>query len=99
MGCYRFRRASSFGVLSRFHFRIFFPEFLASLAAIPVYFIGKMIYDRKAGVIAAFIYTFDINNLARSLGGDPDSDAIVFLTSMITIAVMLFMYKYSVNET
>jgi len=99
MGAYSFMLARSFLDLSLFQFLIFFPAFLASLAAIPVYFIGKMIYDRKAGVIAAFIYTFDINNLARSLGGDPDSDAIVFLTSMITIAVMLFMYKYSVNET
>ena len=98
LGAYSFMLAKSLLNVSFFQFLIFFPPFLASLATIPVYFIGKMLYDRKAGVIAAFIYVFDINNLARSLGGDPDSDAFIFLVSMTAIAVMLFMYKYSVKE-
>lgn len=73
---------------------IYFPAILGSLAAIPMYYIGKTLYDKKAGVLAAFFIVFDISNISRSLGGDPDSDAIVILMPLIVMAVYLITYKY-----
>jgi asparagine N-glycosylation enzyme membrane subunit Stt3 len=74
-------------------FLIYFPAFLAVLSAIPLYFIGKYLYNRKAGVLAALLYVFDISNFSRSLGGDPDSDAIIILVSMIVITLFIATYK------
>jgi len=80
-------------------FLVWFPALLASLAAIPMYFIGKILYDRRAGVIAAFLVVFDISNFSRSLAGDPDSDAIVILFPLIVIALFLFVYKIATERS
>jgi asparagine N-glycosylation enzyme membrane subunit Stt3 len=74
-------------------FLVWFPPLLASLMAIPMYYIGKMLYDRRAGVLAAFFVVFDISIMVRSLGGDPDNDAIVLLMPLILIAVYLYACK------
>lgn len=95
IGAYGYMLVNNFVHLPLWEFLIYFPPFLATLAVIPLYFIGKALYDRKAGVFAAFIYVFDISNLSRSLGGDPDSDAIVILMSMITMAALILTYKYA----
>jgi len=76
-------------------FLIWFPPLLAALLAIPMYFIGKFLYNRKAGVLAAFFMVFDISVMSRTLGGDPDSDAIVLLLPLIVIALFLLSYKYA----
>jgi asparagine N-glycosylation enzyme membrane subunit Stt3 len=100
LGAYSYMLTRSFVQgLTLENYLIYFPALLISLAVIPLYFIGKMLYDRKAGVLAAFIFVFDISNLSRTLGGDPDSDGIVILVSMITMAFLIFTYKYSEGET
>jgi len=76
-------------------FLIWFPALLAVLMAIPIYFIGKLLYDRKAGVLSAFFMLFNTSVMARTLGGDPDSDAIVLLLPLIIIALFLFVHKYT----
>ncbi|MBI4162586.1 MAG: hypothetical protein HY513_02790 [Candidatus Aenigmarchaeota archaeon] len=73
---------------------IWFSPIVVSLAAIPMYYIGKILYDRKAGVMAAFFIVFEVSNISRSLGGDPDNDAIVILVPLIVMAVFLYSYKY-----
>jgi len=80
--------------LELWRFLIYFPAVLASLMAIPMYFIGKALYDRRAGVLAAFFIVFDMAIISRTLGGDPDSDGIVLLIPLIAIAVFLYAYKY-----
>ena len=72
---------------------IYLPPILASLSAIPMYYVGKLLYDRKAGVLAALFYIMDISNLSRSLAGDPDTDAVVMLMPAIVMAFYLLMYK------
>jgi asparagine N-glycosylation enzyme membrane subunit Stt3 len=62
-----------------------------------MYFIGKTLYDKKAGVLAAFFIVFDISIMSRSLGGDPDTDAISILMALLTMAIFLKTYKY-LNE-
>lgn len=76
-------------------FLIWFPPFLASLMAIPMYYIGKLLYDRKAGLLAALFVVFDTSVMSRTLGGDPDSDAIALLLPLVVIALFLFAYKLS----
>src|SRR3989338_7375372 len=75
-------------------FLIWFPAVLASLMAIPMYFIGRILYDRKAGVLAAFFIIFDIPVITRTLGGDPDNDAIVLLMPLILLTAFLITYKH-----
>ena len=77
---------------------IYLPALVASLAAIPMYYIGKILYDKKAGVLAALFTVFDFSNLSRSLGGDPDTDAIVILVPLIVMALFLFTYKHINNN-
>lgn len=74
---------------------IWFPALLASLMAIPVYFIAKMLYDRKAGIFAASMIVFDTAIIARTLGGDPDNDAMVLIMPLIIMALYIFSYKIS----
>lgn len=97
LGAYSYMLVNNFINIQLWEFLIYFPPLLATLAVIPLYFIGKMLYDRKAGVLAAFFYIFEVNNLSHTLGGDPDSDAIVILVSMVTMAALIFTYKYATS--
>ncbi len=88
---YMFSRLFSPG-LQLWQYLIYFPAVLVSLAAVPMYYIGKLLYDRKAGVMAAFFVVFDLSNVSRSLGGDPDNDAAVILVPLLVFAFFLFAY-------
>ena len=99
---YVYLMAYSFGAIrlvfpdySLFQFLIWAPAFLGALMAIPMYFIGKILYDRRAGALAAFFIVFDISVLTRTLGGDPDNDGSVLLFPLIAIALFLIAYKYT----
>ena len=80
--------------LQLWQYLIYLPAFLASLMAIPAYLIGRLIYDKRAGVLAAFFMVFDITIVSRTLGGDPDSDALQLLVSLIVLTIFLYTYKY-----
>jgi len=81
-----------------YDYLLWFPALLAALMAIPMYFIGKLLYDKKAGLIAAAFIAFDASIMSRTLGGDPDSDGITLLIPLIIIALFLYTYKYSMNN-
>lgn len=83
--------------LQLWQYLIYFPAFLASLMAIPMYFIGKILYDKRAGVIAALLIVLDTSIMSRTLGGDPDSDAFIMLLPLVVMALFLLSYKL-VNE-
>ena len=74
-------------------FMVWFPVLLTSLIAIPGYYIGRSLYDRKAGIFTALFFTLSPTIMARTLGGDPDSDAIVMLMMATSIAAYLVLYK------
>lgn len=78
-----------------FQFLIWAPALMAALMAVPMYFIGRILYDKRAGVLAAFFVIFDISVLSRTLGGDPDNDTSVLLFPLIAIALFLIAYKYT----
>ncbi len=83
---------------SLFQFLIWFPAFLAALMAIPMYFLAKTLYDRKAGVLAAAFIMFDASIIARTLGGDPDSDGIVLLMPLVVMALFVVAHKISLEQ-
>ncbi|MBI2172718.1 MAG: hypothetical protein HYT73_00720 [Candidatus Aenigmarchaeota archaeon] len=98
---YEYLGAYSFMLLRMFipgiqmwQYLIYFPAFIAALIAIPMYFIGKALYDKKAGLLAAFFTVFDLSLVARTLAGDPDNDGFVLLIPMIVMAVFIYSYKY-----
>jgi len=96
LGAYSYLLVKFFNLnLELWRFLIYFPAFLASLAAIPCYFIGKRLFDKKAGLFLAFLVVFNPAIMSRSLGGDPDSDAIVLLIPLISLALFFEAYNLS----
>ncbi|MFH1420823.1 MAG: STT3 domain-containing protein [Candidatus Aenigmatarchaeota archaeon] len=77
---------------------IYLPAILGALMVIPAYYIGKLLYDKKAGVIAAFLMVFVPAITARTLGGDPDTDAISMLLTLVSMAAFLVAYKSIGNK-
>jgi len=100
IAAYSYMAYNAIDPIQLWEFLIAFPALLAAIMAIPMYYIGKFLYNRKAGVLAAFFIVFDISVMSRSLGGDPDSDAIVILLPLIVIALFLLTYKHAdkINE-
>ncbi len=93
IGAYSYILLNALVSTSLMNFLIFFPAFLATLSAIPAYYIGKYLYDRKAGVLAAFFYTFEVSNISRSLGGDADLDAMTIMFQILVMAFFIYNLK------
>ncbi len=83
---------SSFG-LQLWEWLIYLPAILASLMAIPMYFLGRSLYDKRAGVLTALFVVIAPSIMLRTLGGDPDSDAVVMFLGML--ALSSYFYTYS----
>ena len=79
--------------LELWEFLIYWPAFLAALTVVPLYFIGKYLYDKKAGVLAALFVGISPILISRTLGGDPDTTSINLLLAMVSFAVFVFAYK------
>ncbi len=47
----------------------FYPAFMGALAIFPIYFVGKEMFDRKAGVLAAFFLATSVAVMHRSSAG------------------------------
>jgi len=90
---YRLFVGSEFTSESLTHFLTWWPAFLISLAIIPAYCIGRYLYDRKAGVLSAFFVVMSPNIASRTLAGDPDSDVLVILVALISIALFAIALK------
>lgn len=84
----------AFPAVQLWQFLIWWPALLASLMAVPMYYLGKTLYDRKAGVLSAFFIVFDAPVIQRTLGGDPDNDAIVLLMPLVLLTAFLIAYKH-----
>ena len=82
-----------FPYLELWRFLIYFPVFITSLMVIPAYILGKTIYDKKAGVLAAFLILFNPAIMSRTVGGDPDNDCWVLLLPLTVLALYFLAYK------
>ncbi len=93
LGAYSYIFISWFIPITLFQWVVWLPAILITLSAIPIFFIGKYLYNENAGILACIFFLFSTSVLSRSLGGDPDSDAIVMLWPMINVALFLLAYK------
>ncbi|MFC1958504.1 STT3 domain-containing protein, partial [Chloroflexota bacterium] len=67
----------------------YFPVVVGALTVIPVYFIGKTLFDRRVGIVAAtLIAVLPGEFLGRSILGTTDRDA---LEVLLTTTMMLFL--------
>ncbi|UCF08383.1 MAG: carboxypeptidase regulatory-like domain-containing protein, partial [Thermoplasmata archaeon] len=62
---------------STWHVMLFSPSFWGALTVFPVYLIGKEMFNKKAGVICAFLVATMPSHVERSPLGFSDHDAIV----------------------
>jgi len=76
----------------------YFPAILGALITIPVYFIGKALFNRKAGLLAAaLIAILPGQFLWRSMLGFPDQHAAEVLFSSVAMLFLILAVKSS-NE-
>lgn len=73
---------------------LFTPVF-ASLAAIPAYFVGRLITNRWGGLVAALFAVMSPKFVGVSLAGYPDSDAPVVFYTFLAVLTTLYAIKKS----
>jgi len=72
----------------------YFPAVLGALTTIPVYFIGKALFNRWAGVIAAgLVAIFPGEFLGRSILGDTDYHVAEVLFTTVTMLFLILAVK------
>ncbi len=71
---------------------LFTPVF-ASLAAVPAYFVGRVITNRWGGLLAALFAVMSPKFVGVSLAGYPDSDAPVVFYTFLAILTTLYAIK------
>ena len=79
------------------------PAIYGALLVVPVYFIGRMIFNRKAGIIAAFIVALIPIHLSSGHGSayslyDHDSFILLLVTTSIMFLMMSLREKNSVKS-
>jgi oligosaccharyl transferase (archaeosortase A-associated) len=77
----------------------FFPPVLAALTVIPVYFIGKALFNRWAGVLAAALIAVSPGEfLGRSILGFGDTPVIEILLTTTGVAFLILAIKTAVQR-
>ena len=73
---------------------VYLPAILGALAIIPVYFIGKELFNRWAGVIAAGLLAIAPGEfMGRSILGFVDRDALEVLLTVLTMLFLILAIK------
>jgi len=73
---------------------VFFPAIVAALSVIPVYFIGKVLFNRWAGVIAAgLIAILPGESLSTTILGYTDRNSLELLLTCITMLFFILAVK------
>ena len=72
----------------------YFPAVLGALTVIPVYFIGKALFDRRVGILAAALTAILPGEfLGRSILGVTDRDALEILLTSLTMLFLILAIK------
>lgn len=73
---------------------VYFPAIVGALTVIPVYFVGKTLFNRWVGVIAAgLIAIYPGEFLGRSILGFTDRDAVEVLFTTVTMLFLILAVK------
>ncbi|MHA1765128.1 MAG: STT3 domain-containing protein, partial [Promethearchaeota archaeon] len=82
---------TAFGIpVTPFQVAFYFPAFMGGLTVIVMYFLGKEILDKRAGLLAAFFLAFSPGHMQRTTAGFYDNETIGVLTVLL---VFLFFIK------
>jgi oligosaccharyl transferase (archaeosortase A-associated) len=78
---------------------VYFPAVVCSLAVIPIFFIGKALFNRWVGLIAAgLLAVMPGESLGRTILGYTDRDALEILLALIAMLFMILMVKSILNR-
>ncbi|MCK4429235.1 MAG: hypothetical protein KAU95_02575 [Candidatus Aenigmarchaeota archaeon] len=90
---YSYKLAHFFTGIEFYRFLFWFPAFIAALSVFPAFWIGKELYSNKAGLFAAFFIGLTPSFLSRSMAGFFDTDCMIILLSVLTVALFLSAYN------
>ncbi|RLJ01843.1 MAG: hypothetical protein DRP10_03070, partial [Candidatus Aenigmatarchaeota archaeon] len=90
---YSYKVVHFFTGIDFYRFLFWFPAFVAALSVFPAFWIGKELYSNKAGLFAAFFIGLTPSFLSRSMAGFFDTDCMVILFSLLTVALFLSAYN------
>jgi len=90
---YSYKLVRFFTGIDFYRFLFWFPAFVAALSVFPAFWIGKELHSNKAGLFAAFFIGFTPSFLSRSMAGFFDTDCMVILFSLLTVALFLSAYN------
>jgi len=90
---YSYKLVHFFTGIDFYRFLFWFPAFVAALSVFPAFWIGKELYSNKAGLFAAFFIGLTPSFLSRSMAGFFDTDCMVILFSLLTVALFLSAYN------
>jgi len=79
--------------MSLMRFLFWFTPIMAALTVFPTFIIGRELYDTKAGLFAALFFSTSISYLTRTMAGIFDTDSMVLLLPLLTIAFFLLAYN------
>ncbi|MFC2143757.1 STT3 domain-containing protein [Candidatus Aenigmatarchaeota archaeon] len=77
------------------HFAILWPAALGALAVLVMYFIGKELFNRKAGLFAAFFLATTPAFITRTSAGFFEKEGIAGLFTLLSIFMFIKAYKSS----
>ena len=70
--------------VTAFEVAYYFPAFMGGLTVLVIYFLGKEILDRRAGLIAAFFLAFSPGHMQRTVIGFFDNETIGVFAVLLT---------------
>ncbi len=74
-------------------YAFWFTPIMAALCIFPVYIIGRELFDRMAGLFAAFFFSVSPGYLTRTMAGIFDTDSLVLLFPLLIFAFFLLSYN------
>ncbi|MFX0186539.1 MAG: STT3 domain-containing protein [Candidatus Hodarchaeota archaeon] len=67
----------------------YFPAFMGGLTVLAAYFLGKEVYDRNCGLLAAFFLAFNTGHMQRTMAGFFDNETIGVFATIMTLLFFL----------
>ncbi len=67
----------------------YFPAFMGGLTCLAAYFLGKEVYDRNCGLLAAFFLAFNTGHMQRTMAGFFDNETIGVFATLMTFVFFL----------
>lgn len=95
LNVYIYRFINLFFNIDFYRFLFWFPAFIGALSVFPTFIIGKELFNKKVGLLAAFLATLAPDFLNRTMAGVFDTDSFNILFSTSTIAFFLISLRYA----